>query len=174
MRRLGPFLLALLAASPACAEEIAGARSLDLNVQGRLAERCAMGPIEDHAFGDLTQPTAEYATQVPLNCNLPVNVTIRSAHGGLANEAHPGGQGPYAGTLPYRMSVILPVRTPTSTAVSASFDSSDLMAGRTISSNGGIAVDGMRLSIVLGQPTSEAGLLGGNYSEVIEITVTPG
>jgi len=54
-----------------------------------------------------------------------------------------------------------------------SFDSIDLMAGRTISSNGGIAVDGMMLSIVLGRAPTEAGLLGGNYSEVIEITVTP-
>jgi hypothetical protein len=72
------------------------------------------------------------------------------------------------------MSVTLPVRTPASTAVLASFDSTDLLAGRTISSNGGIAVDGMMLSIVLGRPTTEAGLLGGHYSEVIEITVTPG
>ncbi len=174
MRTFGPLLLALLAASPAYAEDLAGVRSLDLNVQGRLSERCAMGPIEDHAFGDLTQPTAGYDTRVPLSCNLPVNITIRSARGGLANEAHPGGQGPYAGTLPYRMSVTLPVRTPASSAVSASFDSTDLLAGRTISSNGGIAVDGMMLSIVLGRPTTEAGLLGGNYSEVIEITVTPG
>jgi hypothetical protein len=174
MRRLGPVLLAILVVSPAHAEELAGARSLDLTVQGRLSERCAIGPVEDHSFGDLTRPSPELVTRVPLSCNLPVNITIRSANGGLANDSHPRGQGPYAGTVPYNMAVSLPVRMPAQSVVTQSFDSTELMAGRTISSNGGIAVDGMTLNIALARPTSEAGLLGGNYSEVIEITVTPG
>ena len=174
MGRAGFLLLASMLSGPAWADDIGGLRTMDLGVQGRLSEHCAIGAIENHSFGDLTQPAAEFATRVPLVCNLPVNVTIRSAHGGLANTEHPRGEGPYAGNLPYRMNVVLPVRTPTQSVLSEDFQSVDLLAGRTISTNGGIAVDGMTLYIALDRPTSAAGLLGGDYSEVIEITVTPG
>jgi hypothetical protein len=47
------------------------------------------------------------------------------------------------------------------------------LAGGVISSNGGIATDGMVLAVELGQPSGEAGLLGGEYSETITITVSP-
>ena len=174
MRTFALFLSALLCAQAASAEVVGGLRAMDLAVQGRLSEHCAIGAIESHSFGDLTQPAGPLATRIPLSCNLPINVTIRSAHGGLANLEHPSGQGPYAGTLPYRMNVVLPVRTPTQSVVTRGFQSHDLLAGQTISTAGGIAVDGMTLDIALERPASEAGLLGGNYSEVIEITVTPG
>ncbi len=68
----------------------------------------------------------------------------------------------------------MPVRFPSSQTISKSFNSAQLQAGGVISSNGGIATDGMTLAVELGQPTGEAGmLLAGDYSETITITVSP-
>ena len=54
-----------------------------------------------------------------------------------------------------------------------SFSSSALMAGASMTSGGGIALDGMRLTVALAPPPGEAGLLGGRYSETVTITVSP-
>lgn len=167
-------LAALLFAAPAAAAEIGDVRSLDIALRGTIAQHCKLADIPDVAFGDITRPGLSVAAQVGLDCNVPINVTIRSQNGGLANEALPGGQGPYAGTLPYTMRVRMPIRRPDRGMVTRQFASRDLVAGQSFSSAGGIAIDGMALDIALGRPSGEAGLLGGRYGEVIEISVTPG
>jgi spore coat protein U-like protein len=165
---------ALLFVAPAGAADIGNVRALDIAVRGTIAEHCKLANVPNMAFGDITRPGLAVATQVALDCNVPINVTIRAQNGGLANDALPHGQGPYAGTLPYILQVQIPVRRPAPAIVSQAFASRDLVAGQSISSAGGIAVDGMALNIALGLPGSEAGLLGGRYGEVIEISVTPG
>ena len=110
---------------------------------------------------------------MPFDCNLPFTMMINGTGGGLVHTSMPNGQGPYGGKLPYNLSVQMPVRYPNRSTISQSFTSSQIQAGGVISSNGGIATDGMTLAVELGRPTGEAGLLAGDYSEVITITVTP-
>ena len=175
--RLGPVVLAALAcatfAGRANAADIDNVRSLDLGVRGTIAQHCAMGDIPNVDFGDITRPGLTVATRVALSCNVPFNMTIRAQNGGLANDHYPRGQGPYAGTLPYRIGIAMPVRRPNQSVVARDFDSRELTGGREISTAGAIAVDGMALNISLGRPSGEAGLLAGNYGETIEITIAP-
>lgn len=125
------------------------------------------------AFGDLNRANIERVVNVGFDCNVPFRIDIRSANGGLANEAHPGGQGPYAGLVPYSIAVAIPLRRPTSDLLARSFTSTALMAGASLSSGGGVALDGMQLTVALAPAGGEAGLLGGRYSETVTITVSP-
>lgn len=165
---------AMALASHARADEIDGLRSVKLQVHGQLEQHCMLGKIDDADLGDLERPGLHTDTRVALDCNVPVNVNISAAHGAIANERYPQGQGPYAGSVPYRLDVRIPVRRPEHDVVTGSFDGHDLLAaGQTVNTGDGIAVDGMNLSVALGQPAGTAGLLAGRYSETIEITVTP-
>lgn len=164
---------ATFAVQPAAAEVLANAKSIELNVHGRIAQHCAMGSIGDMDFGDITRPNLSASAHVALDCNVPFTIKIEAANGGLTNAEHPGGQGPYAGMLPYTVDLSIPVRKPEAAHVERSFASRELLAGRTLSSDGGIAQDGMGLTVALGRPGSDAGLLAGNYGEAIVITVTP-
>jgi hypothetical protein len=98
---------------------------------------------------------------------------IKGANGALTHSAMPNGQGPFGGQLPYTLAVQMAVRHPSLQMVNRSFNSRQLQAGGIISSNGGIATDDMVLSVELGMPSGEAGLLAGDYSETITIIVTP-
>ena len=168
---------ALLAcsAAPASAEEIGGLRTMNLNLHGRLDQRCALGAIDSVDFGDLSHPGGRARARVALDCNVPISVTVSAAHGALANERYPLGQGPYAGSVPYSLGFKVPVRHPWESVMLRSFRSSDLVgAGQTFTTGDGIAVDGMSLEVALEKPSGDAGLLAGSYGETIEITVTPG
>ena len=166
-------LLSATFASAANAKEIQNVRSLDIAVSGAIRAHCAMGSIGNMDFGNLERRGLGVETQVALDCNVPFTMTIKGARGGLAHTKMPNGQGPYSGMLPYSLALELPVRHPAQQVISQSFNSRQLLAGGVISSNGGIATDGMRLAVELGQPSGEAGLLAGEYSETITITVSP-
>lgn len=146
---------------------------VQLTIHGSIPEHCAIGSVGDMAFGDLTKPGIQRAADIGFNCNIPFQINIRSANGGLANEAFPQGQGPYAGLVPYSIALSIPVRRPTSDIVTRSFTSTALRTGASLTSGGGIALDGMRLTVSLAPPAGEAGLLGGRYSETVTITVAP-
>ncbi|SCW92140.1 hypothetical protein SAMN02927924_04131 [Sphingobium faniae] len=148
-------------------------RSVELNVHGKIVEQCAIGNVGDMNFGDITRPDLKASARVLFNCNVPFRVDVRSAHGGLSNENFPNGQGPYAGRLPYSIGFQIPVLKPASSLVAQTFQSSELTGGRSFDSAGGIAVDGMALTVSLGRPSSDAGLLAGNYSETIVVSVSP-
>jgi hypothetical protein len=168
-------LLAAVSPSVAPAEEIDGLKSLNVSLYGRLDERCAVGAIDSVDFGDLTRPGGRAHSQVSLDCNLPISVTVSAAHGALANDHYPTGQGAYAGSVLYSLGFMVPVRRPSRDVVLRNFRGGDLIgAGQTFTTGDGIAVDGMSLEVSLEKPTAEAGLLAGSYGETIEITVTPG
>jgi spore coat protein U-like protein len=175
---LGLFIAGLVAAispSAAPAEEIGGLKSLNVAIYGRIDERCAVGAIDSVDFGDLTRPGGRTHSQVSLDCNVPISVTVSAAHGALANDRYPAGQGPYAGSVRYSLGFKVPVRRPSQSVVLRNFRSGDLVgAGQTFTTGDGIAVDGMSLEVALEKPTAEAGLLAGSYGDTIEITVTPG
>jgi spore coat protein U-like protein len=142
-------------------------------VHGDIAQYCLLGQIGDVDFGDLTRPNLQVQTHVRLDCNMPFQIHIEAANGGLTNTAYPKGQGPYAGSLDYTLGVSIPLRRPAAAMLEHSFSSRELLAGRTLSSGDGIALDGMGLTVALGQPAGKAGLLGGEYAETIVITVAP-
>lgn len=165
--------LALAFATPASAGEIDNVRSFDIAVNGSISESCSMGGIADMDFGNLERRGLNRQTRVAFNCNMPFTMTINGERGALTHTAMPSGQGPYSGQLPYALKVEMPLRHPATRMVSRSFTSSQLQAGGVISSNGGIATDGMTIGVELGLPSGEAGLLAGDYSETITITVSP-
>ncbi len=174
--RLGAALLGVTVLPGAALADIpqsSDARSVQLNVHGRIEQHCTLGSIGDVDFGDITRPNLSSSTHVQLSCNLPFAIRIQSAHGGLANVQYPHGQGPYSGTLDYTLGVAIPLRRPDAVMLEQSFSSRDLMSGRVLSSGEGIALDGMALTVALGRPSGEAGLLGGNYAETIVITIAP-
>ncbi|WP_253190368.1 hypothetical protein [Sphingomonas sp. LM7] len=166
-------LLACALATPAAAQEISNAKSVDISVQGSIAQRCQMGAIPTADFGDLTRPGKVAAAKVALDCNVPFTMLIKAQNGALVHSDMPHGQGPYAGTVPYSLDIELPVRRPATEMISKVFEGRALLGGQAISSAGGIAMDGLLLKLSLGSVSSEAGLLAGQYGEVIEITIAP-
>lgn len=164
---------AALVSSSAFAGEVQNARSIDIAVSGSIRQHCALGAIADFDFGDLERRGLGITAPVAFDCNLPFTMTIKGANGALTHSVMPNGQGPFGGQLPYTLAVQMPVRHPSLQMVSRSFNSRQLQAGGIISSNGGIATDDMVLSVELGMPSGEAGLLAGDYSETITIIVTP-
>jgi len=168
------FALAAAAfAAPANAEEIRNVKSLDIAVSGSIRQHCAMGSIGNMDFGNLERRGLGAETRVAFDCNSPFTMTIKGTSGALTHRTMPNGQGPYGGRLPYSISVKIPVRYPAMQILNRAFNSQQLQGGGVISSNGGIATDGMDLKVELGAPSGEAGLLAGDYSETITITVTP-
>lgn len=169
-------MLALAAAAfaaPVHASEIQNVQSMDIAVSGSIRQHCAMGGIGDMDFGNLNRRGLGFETKVAFDCNVPFTMTIKGARGALTHSTMPNGQGPYGGALPYSLAVEMPVRFPATQLVSRSFNSRQLQAGGVISSNGGIATDGMVLAVELGMPSGEAGLLAGDYTETITISVSP-
>lgn len=162
-----------LLASPSWADELPPAPQVEINLHGTLPQECAMGNPGGVDFGDLNRPNLTADVDVSLTCNVPFTISLKAEHGALTNEREPNGEGPYAGSLPYTLGLSVPVRLPSASIVEGSFASSALAGGESLSSGGGIALDGMQLHVALGSPPSEAGLLAGNYSETIVITVAP-
>lgn len=172
MRFMHIALLAAVFAVPAKADEIKNVRSVDIAVSGAIRQQCAMGSIANMDFGNLERRGLGIEIPVAFNCNLPFTMTIEGARGALTHTTMPNGQGPFGGKLPYQLAIKMPVRYPAQQTISRTFTSQQLLGGGVISSNGGIATDGMILAVELGQPSGEAGLLAGEYSETITITVS--
>ena len=172
MRLLFALLAAAFCASTAQAEDVESVRNLQIAVNGTIGQRCAIGSIGNVDFGNLDRRGLGVDARVALDCNIPFAMTIIGQSGALTHTQMPQGQGPYSGSLPYSLGVTVPVRHPSSEIVSRTFASRDLRSGGLVLSNGGIATDGMTLSILLSDPPGEAGLLAGDYSETITITVS--
>lgn len=170
---LWPLLVLAFYSAPAAADQLPPAPQVEINLHGTLPEQCAMGNPGGVDFGDLNRPNLSADVDVSLYCNVPFTISVEAQNGALTNERSPNGEGPYAGQLPYNFGLTVPVRLPASSTLEDNFDSRALVAGKSLSSGGGIALDGMRLHVALGSPPSAAGLLAGNYSETIVITVAP-
>lgn len=166
-------LVIFLSSAPAKAQQIENAQSFDMTVTGYIAEHCAIGSIADMDFGNLERRGLNRQTSVDLDCNIPFNMTVTSASGALTHTTMPNGQGDFSGKVPYALSIEMPVRHPATQIINASFNSNQLQSGGVVSSNGGIAIDGFILGVELGQSSGRAGLLAGEYSESITITISP-
>lgn len=147
------------------------ASSVELGLTGRIEQRCALSGGQSIDFGELRGGSGARAL-FGLDCNVPFDINILSARGGLAHATLPMGEGPFAGTLEYDLKVTVPTLRPDPVTVQASFGSSQLLAQRTLSSGEGIAAGGGAVEFILRNPTG-AGLLAGRYSETLTLTVTP-
>lgn len=171
---------ALLAAMPAHAEGPASPTStvgveigtrIDLTLVGSIAPRCALSGGGDINFGELRGGEGA-AAGFGLDCNVPFDVEILSARGGLAHAQLPQGQGPFAGLLEYDLRLTVPTLRPTPANVQGNYSSRELRTRRILSSGEGISAGGGTLEFKMRQPEG-AGLLAGQYSETLNLTVTP-
>jgi hypothetical protein len=165
---------ACCAASTASAGVIdkTGHTQLTLTVAGDIDERCAMDAVPAAPLGDLTKPDITADADIGLHCNVPFQVHMVSLHGGLRNVAHPQGEGPYSGVRTYELTWQMPVQTPASQTIVASYSAAQLVGGQTISSQGGVAFNGAHIHLALDNPAAP-GLAAGDYSETIEISISP-
>ncbi len=161
-------------ASPAAAQSRAIEATfskLDAIVTGRIGDRCELAGGGSIDFGELTgQETA--IAQLALNCNVPFDLGLQAARGGLTHATLPMGQGPFAGQLGYTVDVHVPTLSPRPAVLHGSFNSAELKSRRPLSSGEAIAAGGGRLEFRTQLPTG-AGLLAGEYSETFTVTLTP-
>jgi len=162
-------LIATGAAAKPAASNIEVGKSLTVAVTGRIVPRCEIQGGGDIDFGELTG--GERATALfGLDCNVPFDLGVTSARGGLAHATKPQGEGPFSGVLPYDVTLTVPTLRPEPRTIRASFSSVD-HAG-VLSSGDGIAAGGGKIEFRTRQPAG-AGLLAGQYSETLTVTVTP-
>lgn len=172
-------LVALFGASSAAAGPADRARGLEvgerleLALEGRIVERCEIQGGGEVDLGELTGGK-EMSASFGLDCNLPFQIDLRSAQGGLAHVSQPQGEGPFAGTLAYDLRVAVPTLHPqgSQVVVEADFSSMDLVGVRSISSGEGISA-GRGGFVLRTRAPSGAGLLAGRYMETLTMTITP-
>ncbi|MEG2314257.1 hypothetical protein [Brevundimonas sp.] len=143
----------------------------DVAVEGRIPSRCELGNGADIDFGELTGGLSAVA-RLGLECNVPFDLNIRAAKGGLTHNTKPTGEGPFSGRLAYGMDIDVPVLAPAERVMSGRYESRQLLSGVTLSSVDAIAKGGAVLRIETQAPEG-VGLLAGEYSESIVLTITP-
>ncbi len=146
-------------------------RSLDVAVTGSIGSRCILSGGQAIDFGELRGGEGARAP-FGLDCNVPFDIDVRSARGGLAHVTKPGGEGPFAGLLEYDLRLVMPTVRPAPAIVEGRFTSRELLSRRTLSSGDGISAGGGMIEFQMRQPEG-AGLLAGAYTETVTLTVTP-
>jgi spore coat protein U-like protein len=165
-------LALLIACAPAAASELDPAASQRIQIHGNVTQHCGIGSPGNVDFGNLERDGLQADLAFALDCNVPFVMNVEAQNGALTNLQYPSGQGPYAGSLPYVLDFSIPARSPSATVIRQTFNSHDLIGGKSISSQGAIATDGMQVHVTLGHAVGEAGLLAGNYGETITITMS--
>jgi spore coat protein U-like protein len=159
-------------ASSAQAADLEPASSQHLLIHGDVTQHCSISSPGNVNFGSLGNGGEQADLRFGLDCNIPFVMNVQAQYGALTNIDYPKGQGPYSGSLPYVLDFTIPARTPSASVITASLSSRDLIAGKSISSQGAIATEGMQVHVALGHAEGEAGLLAGNYGETITITMS--
>jgi hypothetical protein len=168
-----------LAAAPSAEAEPMNARSLvdigtqlDVALHGRIVQRCEIQGGESIDLGELRGGLVA-AAGFGLDCNVPFDINVSSARGGLAHASKPLGEGPFSGTLPYDLKVSVPTLYPErEVVVEARFSSPNMMGRAVLSSGDGIAAGRGSLELRTRTPAG-AGLLAGQYSETLIMTISP-
>lgn len=159
------------APAPISDSVIESPNGFDVLVQGTVPARCQLGQGGDIDFGELGGGILVSAA-LGLECNVPFDLNVRSSNGGLAHLSRPGGEGGFSGRLGYDLGIEIPLLDPAPRVVSRTFQSQQLLAGATITSSDGIAAGGALLRFSTKNPEGN-GLLAGEYSETILLTITP-
>lgn len=156
---------------PIGANAIESPTGFDVALEARIPSRCELGRGADIDFGELTGGLSAVA-HVGLECNVPFDLNIRAANGGLTHKSKPTGEGPFSGRLGYGLGIDVPVLAPVEGLMSGRYESRQLLSGVTLSSADAIAKGGAILRFETRAPEG-AGLLAGEYSESIVLTITP-
>jgi len=165
--------LAVSACAEAAPIDRDGAPQLQLRVVGHIAQSCSLGAIGAAQLQDLSHAAQTVSSAMPIHCNVPFQLNISSDNGGIVNASKgPGSIGGWSGRVGYKLTIGIPVLYPASGWVHGAYDASELAAGRALSSNGGVAFDKVHVELKTEAPTG-AGLLAGDYSDVIRFSVSP-
>jgi len=143
----------------------------DVSVVGRISSRCQLGEGREIDFGDLSVPKQATAL-LGIECNVPFDLAIKARNGALSHTTLPNGQGGFSGALSYGLSIDVPVLDPAERVVSGRYQSLDLRNGVTLSSDNAIAKGGALLKFQTGVSEGH-GLLAGQYSETVVLTIAP-
>ena len=145
-----------------------------ISIEGDIPSLCELPDIPDVDLGDLSSGARSVKVGFALSCNVPFELEVQSG-GGLVHELNPQGQGGFAGTLDYALSIALPLRGPTSSRIAQRTFTSGQMsgAGAVISTGDHISAgDGVITLAISSSPAP--GLLAGMYSDVITMTLRAG
>ncbi len=170
-------IVAAGSASGAVAEDVgrsdlrAASRGLDLTLNGHLPAECRVSGGGDVDFGrNLGGGLAATAT-FGFNCNIPFAIKVASVRGGLTHATQPRGEGPFAGTLGYTMDVRVPTRNASGPGSTVGGRFSSTVRSKTFhSGSDAIATGGGTISFLTDTPEG-AGLLAGEYSDTVTVTV---
>lgn len=143
----------------------------DVAVVASIPSRCELGRGADIDFGELAGGLSAVA-HLGLECNVPFELNIRAAKGGLTHNTKPAGEGLFSGRLAYGLGIDVPVLAPSERVMSGRYESRQLLSGVTLSSADAIAKGGAVLRFETQNPEG-AGLLAGEYSESIVLTIAP-
>ncbi|MNU67282.1 hypothetical protein D3C71_566160 [compost metagenome] len=148
------------------------APELSVTLAGRIDDHCAISGGGAMALGELT-PGESVAADFSLDCNVPFDIRIASANGGLTHLTKPDGEGPFAGRLPYDLQVRIPTLNPGASSLTGSFSSAELRGEAIMSSGQAVAAAGRSRLALTTRNVQGAGLLAGDYSEILTISVEP-
>lgn len=162
---------AFLVPSACAGAELDASPVQQLSIHGDVRSHCSISSPGNVDFGDLSRTGLQADLRLGLNCNVPFSLNVRADRGGLTNSEFPMGQGPYAGSIPYTLDFTIPTSSPSSSVINERINGRDLVGGKSISSRGAIATEGMGVRVTLGQADGDAGLLAGDYGETITITI---
>lgn len=145
-----------------------------ISIEGDIPSLCELPDIHDVDLGDISSGSRSVKMGFALSCNVPFELEVKSG-GGLMHELNPQGDGGFAGTLDYALSIALPLRGPTSSRVAQRTFTSGQMSGSgaVISTGDHISAgDGVIILAISSPP--DPGLLAGVYSDVITMTLRTG
>lgn len=167
--RLWIGLAAVLAAALPGAAQASDATAT-LEIEGEISPRCAISMGESQVSVVLTEAGGSRAIPFSVDCNQPLAVELRSLNGGLAHVSHARGDiyPGFTGFIPYQAAFSLAVNG-AATVVVGSEAMRNAAGGAT-----GVTPHQATGTLALTWPASGQSLLGGTYSDVIEIRVTGG
>ncbi|WBT06318.1 hypothetical protein PFY01_01135 [Brevundimonas vesicularis] len=145
-----------------------------ISIEGDIRSLCELPDIADVDLGDLNSGARSVKVGFALSCNVPFELEVQSG-GGLVHELNPQGQGGFAGTLDYALSIALPLRGPASSRVAQRTFTAGQMsgAGAVISTGDHISAGDGLITLAIASPPAP-GLLAGKYSDVITMTLRAG
>lgn len=141
-----------------------------VRVQGQIRSRCAMGRGGHIDMGNL-EVASEAEVSVGLTCNVPFILRISARHGEMVHSELPGGQGGYAGRVPYGVDIKVPLLNPSPSMMSGQYQGNQLRGGVALDSINAIAAGGAFLKFSTFDRQGD--LLAGEYSETITMTIQP-
>lgn len=146
-------------------------KPLSIVLSGSITARCSIGGGEIIALGELTGRDRASA-DFDLSCNVPFDLIATSGSGGIVHERRPEGEGPFKGTIPYKLGVSISGSAPQAVVLQNEFSSAEMVDGGVLSSGNSVAFGG-GVIFIQGQLPAGQELLAGQYHDSITIVINP-